>query len=135
MFRITPLRIEPALALRFDVIESNDRKRRVLNALAEDLSAEAATKTLFNPQRFTLTTLSLNGFSEALSELRVEKNILPARSIEQGEAMRAYLAHLDRFLSELEEAHPNVVIAVVSPSARRAPDGYGRAGTGQLSTL
>lgn len=121
-FRVSPQRIEPALALRFDVIESNDRKRRVLNALAEDLSAEAATKTLFNPQRFTLTTLSLNGFSEALSELRVEKNILPARSIEQGEAMRAYLAHLDRFLSELEEAHPNVVIAVVSPSARRAPD-------------
>jgi len=121
LFRVSPQRIDPSLALRFDVIESNDRKRRVLNALTEDLTAEAATKTLFNPQRFTLTTLSLNGFSEALSELRAD-NILPARSIEQGEAIRAYLTHLDRFLSELEEAHPNVVIAVVSPSARRAPD-------------
>ena len=120
-FRISPQRIDPALALRFDVIQSNDRKRRVLNALAEDLTAEAATRSLFNPQQFTLTTLSLNGFSEALSELGAG-NTLPARSIPQGEAIRAYLTHLDQFLGELEQAQPDVLIAVVSGSARRAPD-------------
>jgi len=120
-FRVGTQRIDPSLALRFDVIESNERKRRVLNALAEDLTAEAATRSLFNPQQFTLTTLSLNGFSEALSELAID-NLLPVRSVQKGEAIRAYLSHLDRFLSELEQAHPNMVIAVVSPSARRAPD-------------
>lgn len=120
-FRVSIQRIDAPLALRFDVIGSNERKRRVLNALAEDLSAEAATRSLFNPQQFTLTTLSLNGFSESLSELGVD-NILPARSLQQGEAIRAYLTHLDRFLSELEQAHPDMVIAVVSGSARRAPD-------------
>ena len=65
--------------------------------------------------------MSLNGFSESLSELGVD-NILPARSVQQGEAIRAYLTHLDRFLSELEQAHSDMVIVVVSGSARRAPD-------------
>jgi len=120
-FRVSPQRIDPALALRFDVIASNDRKRRVLNALAEDLTAEAATRTLFNPERFTLTTLSLNGFSEMLSELRTD-NVLPARSTPQGEVIRAYLTHLDRFLSELEQSHANMVITVVSASAPRPPN-------------
>ena len=90
---------------------------RILQGLSADWRATHALERTLARDRFELSVLALEGFSEAQRALRIFRNDLPPRSTRTGEALRAYAEQLDRIIAGIARAFPQHLLVVVSPSA------------------
>ncbi|HEX7154908.1 MAG TPA: hypothetical protein VF618_25735 [Thermoanaerobaculia bacterium] len=107
--------VAPDVAQRFR--ESGNARERILAGLAADAAAMASVD-----DRFALSVVALEGFSEAQRAMHIFLNELPERTSGRGDALRAYVQQLDRMLATLAREHPQHLIVICSPSAVTPPD-------------
>ena len=106
----------------YEAFDPSQRKL-LLDATAGDASAVAALSRAFrgDGQQLILAVCALNGLADAQQTLGITANRLPARSTPAGEAIRAYVEQIDRWMAQIESEAPGAILIVVSPSGPEPP--------------
>lgn len=96
-------------------------KPEVLRALATDLRAWDHGIGAIRSGQFALTTIALSGLSKVQNQFELADNTLPAADTTRGDAIRAYLHHIDSLLGQLREVAPDAIVVIVSPTGPHPP--------------
>jgi Type I phosphodiesterase / nucleotide pyrophosphatase len=112
--------IDASLAARFNGTRAAAH-RTALEELRQDLWAGAVGIRAATSGPYELTLLALDGLGETENSLRLNDNALPEKTTAEGEAVRAYVEQLDRFLATLVRDFPDRTVVVLSPSGPAPP--------------